>query len=211
MYEIDLILARHGSTDANARGIIQGTGESPLSEVGLKQAACMACWAKARSVTLVYSSAARRASETARIIADHLAVQVIISNDLRERCYGPYEGLTRQELLALRAARGCSSPDPTQDWFGIPEVESDENVWKRVAPVIDGIISSGKKSLVVTHAGVIKSVLYSILSIPPKRMLAFKIPNGSMLSFRCIAKYLEMVELCQDPCAVSSELTVEQK
>lgn len=200
MTKPSLVLSRHGTSSANEKRILEGLKDSPLSAIGRRQAYCMAQWARSRDVSLIYSSTARRARDTAAIIADHLGVSVVALDALLERDFGPFEGLDRERLLEARLSRGLTTLDPTQDWCGVAEVESDEEIWVRISPVIDEILKSGKTGLIVTHAGVIKAALHSLFQIPSDRALCFKIPNGSLIAFRSISNYLELLEFCPDPC-----------
>ena len=60
-----LIIVRHGQTDANITGIIQGHGESNLTLLGKKQAQKIALRLKEEKIDYAYSSDLRRAKETA--------------------------------------------------------------------------------------------------------------------------------------------------
>lgn len=150
----------------------------------------------------IFSSSSARAIETAKIVEAFLGISYEVVSTLRERDYGPFDGLPREELLTLRQSLGFSNIDPTQDWTDVEGVESDECVWKRVKPLFEELIASqsADTALFVTHAGVIKAVLHSIFAIPPERKLCFKIPNCSFVVLRSVQNYLEMTELCPNPC-----------
>ena len=70
--------------------------------------------------------------------------------------------------------------DVTQDWRGVNDVEQDEEVFERFELLVSKISESSSNTVVaVTHAGFIKSVVSTLLSIPPTRMCILKIPNCS--------------------------------
>jgi len=92
-----LLLVRHGETDWNASGRLQGHTDRPLNDYGRRQAADVAERLAAEDVTAVYTSDLARARETAEIIGTRLGLQVVVDADLRERNWGTWEGLTPGE------------------------------------------------------------------------------------------------------------------
>jgi broad specificity phosphatase PhoE len=91
-----LLLVRHGETDWNREGRWQGHSQTPLNELGRRQAREVA--AELEDVDVVYSSDLRRARETAEILADRLGLEVRFDRRLRERRFGAWEGLTTAEI-----------------------------------------------------------------------------------------------------------------
>jgi broad specificity phosphatase PhoE len=97
---IRLYLARHGRTLWNHERRFQGQTDIPLDEVGRAQALALAELLRGR-VQAVIGSDLLRASESARIISDALAIPLLgLDPDLRERGYGVFEGLTREDCIA---------------------------------------------------------------------------------------------------------------
>jgi probable phosphoglycerate mutase len=97
---IRLYLARHGRTLWNHERRFQGQTDIPLDEVGRAQALALAEVLRGR-VQAVIGSDLLRASESARIISDALAIPLLgLDPDLRERGYGVFEGLTREDCIA---------------------------------------------------------------------------------------------------------------
>jgi probable phosphoglycerate mutase len=96
-----LLLARHGETDWNREGRWQGATDIPLNDVGRAQARALAARLAERKIRAVASSDLSRARETAEIVAIAIgAPHVGALRDLRERSYGAFEGLTREECRA---------------------------------------------------------------------------------------------------------------
>jgi probable phosphoglycerate mutase len=97
---VRLYLARHGRTQWNHERRFQGFTDVPLDEVGRAQARALADLLRGR-VAAVIGSDLLRASESARIIAEVLEVPLLgLDPDLRERGYGVFEGLTREDCIA---------------------------------------------------------------------------------------------------------------
>ncbi|HEY3310342.1 MAG TPA: histidine phosphatase family protein [Anaerolineales bacterium] len=197
-----LILVRHGETELNASKRLQGLAMVQLTLKGIRQARLIAEYLEDRNITCIYTSNLPRAIQTAEIITDVLKIDPIISPNLRERHYGIFDGIKQNELLKIRESRGLFKADPTQQWDDFPDVESDDSIWKRflnwlVENNIDDRIKV-ENIIAVTHAGVLKSVLYKMLSIPSTQPYAFRISNGSAIFLRKIEGFWSMTELWQN-------------
>jgi broad specificity phosphatase PhoE len=198
-----LILVRHGQTSLNETEHLQGKSLASLSAAGLTQAQDAAKWLKnvSRDPVLVLSSDLPRARETAVVIGAEINLEPVFSSDLRERDFGRFDGLHRDELLQLRSDAGLDNFDPTQDWDGYDGVESDAAIVARVLPSWEEHevlrrASGTSDVVVVTHAGVITAVVYAALAIAQSRRRAIKVPPGAALAFLVADdNKLEMVQL----------------
>jgi probable phosphoglycerate mutase len=93
-----IYLARHGETDWNRAGRWQGWTDIPLNETGAAQASALADSLRGLGIVRVVASDLSRARRTAEIVACALAIaEVELDIDLRERGFGLFEGLTREE------------------------------------------------------------------------------------------------------------------
>jgi broad specificity phosphatase PhoE len=92
-----LLIVRHGETDWNADGRLQGQTDRPLSELGRRQARQLAEELGEEKLAAIYSSDLARARETAEIVGERLALPVVLDADLREKDWGTWEGLTAVE------------------------------------------------------------------------------------------------------------------
>ena len=81
-------LVRHGMTDWNLQGRIQGIKDIPLSEEGRSQARAVARRLGCEEWHRIYSSDLIRAAETARMVADALKLPVTLDSRLREKAFG---------------------------------------------------------------------------------------------------------------------------
>ena len=146
-----LELVRHGQTDWNLEGRIQGSSDIPLNDVGRAQAREAGERLSAEKWDAIVTSPLSRAAETARLIADVLGIaDVEVIDDLRERAYGDAEGLTGAELDA-RSASGEQ----------IRGREKRSQVVARVRPALVDLARRrpDQAILVVTHGGVIGSLV----------------------------------------------------
>ena len=92
-----LLLVRHGETDWNADGRLQGQTDRRLSEFGRAQARRLADELAAQELEAIYSSDLARARETAEIVGTRVGLPVTLDPDLREKDWGTWEGLTAVE------------------------------------------------------------------------------------------------------------------
>jgi broad specificity phosphatase PhoE len=91
------LLVRHGETDWNAEGRLQGHTDTLLNEYGRRQAQALAEDLAAETLDAVYASDLARARETAEIIGGRIGLPVALRTDLREKNWGTWEGLTSTE------------------------------------------------------------------------------------------------------------------
>jgi probable phosphoglycerate mutase len=184
----------------NTHGILQGRLDVNLTLEGKKQARRLSRWIMSRSVVQIYSSPLIRAVESAAIVSSKIGIDYVVRDELVERDYRRFDGLDRENLKAERTLLGLSNDDPTQDWHGCFDVESDEAIWARVQSLLEEVnsIYPTKVTLFVTHAGVIKAILHSIFDIPHYRHLCFNIPNGCVVGLRHTLSGYQLVELYPD-------------
>ncbi|MBI2182123.1 MAG: histidine phosphatase family protein [Deltaproteobacteria bacterium] len=95
---MQIVLVRHGATDWNLQGRCQGVTDRELSEVGVRQAEQLAALLRDESIEAVYSSALRRARQTAELISQPHNLPVMIEENIRELDHGALEGLTFNEI-----------------------------------------------------------------------------------------------------------------
>jgi probable phosphoglycerate mutase len=177
-----LWLIRHGQTDWNAAGRIQGQTPTELNAAGRWEASELAeiLVQARRSFAACYSSDLPRAAQTAKILAGRLGITVNLVSALRERNFGPLEGAMPDQIRAARAAAGLAHSGDLADWTGMPGVESNEDLWKRTAAALRdiGLRHAGQDVLVVTHGGVMARALFRTLGIPDGAPRRFPLSNG---------------------------------
>ena len=93
-----LFLFRHGETDWNRAGRLQGHTDTPLNATGLAQAQALAERLRPHRLDAMMSSDLARAWTTARIVAESLGVPLISEPGLREANIGEAEGLYWPEV-----------------------------------------------------------------------------------------------------------------
>jgi broad specificity phosphatase PhoE len=166
-----LYLVRHGETDWNAAGRWQGHTDIALNENGRAQARVAAERLRPIALAGIASSDLSRARETAEIIAATLGLPIAFFDAaLRERAFGPFEGLTGAECVRLH-------PRAWQAWREeqvAPEGGEDRRTL--AARVAMGLRRAAQEvargdaaALVVTHGGALRAVIAEALGaqLPP--------------------------------------------
>jgi broad specificity phosphatase PhoE len=138
-----LLLVRHGETDWNAEGRLQGHTDRPLNDFGRRQARALADRLAGEDVTAVYASDLERARETAEILAERLGLPVVTEPDLRERNWGNWEGLTGAERDRV-------------EYAGEAIEAHAERVLRAVRQIAE--LHPGGRIVVVTHGGSLRRV-----------------------------------------------------
>jgi len=151
-----LLLVRHGETNWNRHGRWQGQSDTPLNDVGRRQARELA--EQRDRVDVVYSSDLARARETSEIIAESLGVEVRLDPRLRERGFGAWEGLTTVEI-----ERGFTEAHrrwKAGEGFGADDAEPFEAFGQRVRSFLQEVLHRhpDKTVLVVGHGGSIRVI-----------------------------------------------------
>lgn len=151
---------RHGQTDWNAQGIIQGQTDIPLNDEGISQANALS---KRLSLEepiwdAVISSDLRRARETAEIIARRLAIPLLAADPrFRERYFGEIEGTTELERLQQWGS------DWREHYLGM---ETNEAMRARGKEAIANLMNhkDNRNVLIVSHGSFIAQMLAELCS-----------------------------------------------
>lgn len=150
-----ILLVRHGQSEWNASGRWQGWAESPLSDLGRRQAFEAA--SAVGAVDAIVASDLERAVETALIISETIGVGPVVSEPgLRERNVGEWTGLTRDEIEErwpgdLDRWRRGELLEPPGGERNEAILERVEGALRRVGEMFDG-----GEVLAVSHGGVMR-------------------------------------------------------
>jgi probable phosphoglycerate mutase len=138
---------RHGESESNLSKTIAGSIDAALTELGHRQAQATAVLLKPVGVTAIYSSALRRARDTADHIASALALPVTVISELAERNWGALEGQPQSLRVREVAPPGAETPE-----------QFTQRVLRGLARINTGV------PLIVAHSGVHR-VLCRILGV----------------------------------------------
>jgi probable phosphoglycerate mutase len=172
-------VARHGETEWNRDGRMQGRLGGPLTERGRAQARLLARAARGLGAVALLSSSLPRAMETARVVGDALALRPEPCDALVETDFGRCGGLTEAEVAAhfpgLRAMR--ERDKWTHRW---PGGESYADLVARVRPVA---LALKEGTLVVAHQSMNRVLTHILGGVPVAAVLGMAQPSDVLLRF----------------------------
>jgi len=155
-----LMLTRHGETEWNKEGRMQGQLDSKLSKLGEAQAVWLGERLKDTHIDIIISSTSGRAVTTAELIRGDREIEIITKDDLREMHFGCWEGQLHTEVDA-------KYPEQRHNLWYAPHLyspidgEDFQQLIDRTSNEVERIIGqySGKNILVVCHGIVLKALI----------------------------------------------------
>lgn len=155
-----LFITRHGQTEWNTQNRMQGWKDSPLTDLGIRNAIELGNRLNQVEFKAVYSSPLKRTVDTADLIIRERQIPIITDKNLREMNMGDWEGRVQEDIQK-------EAPESFHKFWSKPHLyipESGEafiDVQSRALLAIDRIQKKQHAGnvLVVTHTIVIKSLL----------------------------------------------------
>ncbi|MEV7769808.1 histidine phosphatase family protein [Microbacterium sp. NPDC086615] len=185
-----LTLVRHGETDWNSGGRIQGSTDIPLNDTGRAQARelaeTLAAEYAGRDVVIV-SSDLSRAAETADILADALGITVSRRMPgLQERSYGDAEGMDAPTFSETYGPWHAADVPGAETWPVVRE--------RALAALAEAVASApeGADVIAVAHGALIREVImFATDGAFPRE--GERLPNCSATTFRLDGDRWEML------------------
>lgn len=174
-------IVRHGETEWNAQGRIQGHTDIGLSEKGREQARAVARRLTEVPFDVAYSSDLSRTRETAQIVLGERSIPLHSTPQLREYNKGVFEGLTAQEYSLrypeLYQASLVNDPD-----FAPPGGETIRQTTARMAQLVAQLRERhlDETVLIVGHGGSLRSLIVSLLAFPLEANWKFVMRNCAL-------------------------------
>lgn len=192
-----IIFINHGSTTYTDQNRLYDLDDYPsLNERGKNEIEKIANWLKAtnQNIDIIYTSSALRAIQSARIIAKNLKKDFHILDNLYERRFGVWGGLTfkqiedkHPEIFEQYQKNPCN--------FCQEGGESTITLNNRIKTVINQLVKSNyrKRIVVVTHPCVIQSTISTAISIPPENQERVYIPTASATQINYYEEWSSLV------------------
>ncbi|WP_199442338.1 histidine phosphatase family protein [Umezawaea beigongshangensis] len=160
-----LVLWRHGETDYNATGRMQGHLDSELTETGWNQARFAVPVLAGFAPELVVASDLRRARDTATVFTSVAGIPLRIDERLRETHLGKWQGLTPDEVeVEWPGAMQRWRTDPT---VAPPDGETRVEVAVRAAEVVAEVDEQFSDTVMLcAHGGLITALTGHLLGLP---------------------------------------------
>ncbi len=161
-------LVRHGESEGNSAGLLQGQAEYPLSPRGREQAGRLAIRLKGERFSALYCSDLERAVATAAQVAAVIGLAAVQDRRLREIDIGTWSGLTFDQIAErhqVEFANWMRRRDPAHRRGG---GESYLDLEQRIAPAVADLAARhpGGRVLMVTHGGSMGVYLAHVLGLP---------------------------------------------
>lgn len=193
-------LVRHGETEWNRIGKIQGHSDVPLSEHGRRQVAMLAMRLAGCRFSTVYASDLSRARESAQAIIKDGEASVETDSDLREFFYGEWEGLTLEEVEARDPTVFAKQMEMGNRKFSAPGGEDTTELLHRVRRFYTSAVNhhdAADNLLIVSHAGSIRALLVCMLGLTDDCFWRFRVDCAG-LSVISIQSGVPVLELWND-------------
>ncbi|WP_432664935.1 histidine phosphatase family protein [Wukongibacter baidiensis] len=154
-----LYITRHGQTEWNLEGRMQGQMDSALTALGKQQAKWLGERLNDVELDIIISSSSGRAFRTAEVIRGDRDIEIIPNDNLREMHFGNWQGQLHTEIEE-------SWPEEYKNLWSFPHLyspiggETVSQVLNRAGNEIEKIITKyeGKNVLIVAHAVVLKAI-----------------------------------------------------
>jgi broad specificity phosphatase PhoE len=209
----ELFLIRHGQTAWNAARRLQGWNDNPLDETGRAQVRAMGRYLRAHALAEqvgrgervgLWSSPIARAVESVGLLAQAAGLpgEAALHAGLREFDLGEWSGALVRDLEADPRWQAFLT-DPAQVRF--PGGEAFVETQRRGRAAAEEILqtSEAAANVVVSHGGLIKSVVLSLLGLPASAYRLLHLSNASLthvqwtpargFSLRCINQTVPML------------------
>lgn len=189
-----IYLVRHGETDWNQAGLLQGQTDIALNAQGLEQAREAAERLKEVPFDIAFCSPLIRAKRTAETIIGDRKINLTTDERLRELNFGPWEGVD------IRTIKDAASQPFTNPGSYIPPdgAESFAQLYKRSGEFVDQVLlpleGTYETVLVVAHGGVNRSILNPVLNIPVDDFWRMHMGNCATAILDCTDGKLSMLE-----------------
>lgn len=164
-----IYLTRHGETEWNLIGKMQGRQNSELTELGKQQADWLGERLKDMAIDVICSSPSGRAIETAQRIKGDRTIEIETYADLMEIHLGSWEGMYHDDIEA-QFPEGYKNLWYHPEKFDEPDKENLDELIKRGGEVLERIIVEhpDKNILIVAHGVLLKAIFSYVKSLPLK-------------------------------------------
>ena len=189
----EFVYVRHGETDANRDGFLQGGKvDMPLNENGLKQAEAVALRLQDECFDFAFSSPMSRAKQTMEAIAsiNKQGISPVYDRSLCEWHCGKMDGMYFEDIKKTYPDEALAFSFERIE-IQMPDGESGYEVQKRVDDFLTSVLEKhpGKRILLVAHGGVLQRVMRFVTgAIAPHNMLPLT-DNASISTFRFNHQY----------------------
>lgn len=202
-----LLLVRHGQSEGNATGVVQGHIDYGLTALGRAQAEATAARLAGEKIDRVITSPLLRARQTAEPIARATGAPLAPEPRLREYDIGQISGLRASEIAmrfphigeAYRAGRRPAFPGE----------EGRDVFYERLLAVLDHCRASDETIVAVGHGGVVSALCYMVLGLDHARPGLLQVANCSLSELIRDGAGRTVIRRQNDTCHLRGIVTIE--
>ena len=171
-----IFLARHGQTNWNREGRIQGWTDTELNELGKKQAQALFNYLKEENIKVIYTSTLKRTIQTAEPFAKKTSIPIWNIKELREMNMGILQGHLNSES-EVRKKLNLMKKNLN---YRVSNGESYTDFYRRVSAFMERILKKHRNEtiLIIGHNGTNSMILAYILNIPLDKAINIYQPNN---------------------------------
>jgi len=176
-----ICLVRHGETEWNAEGRVQGQTDIPLSAVGLAQAKAAADALARHDFSAIYSSDLMRVTQTAEPTVRRMALPLQLDVGLRERHFGIFERMLYTEVRERYPEYYARFRDKDPA-FDFETGESLTTFFERSVAAVRRVVERhpGEHALIFTHGGVLEMIYRHAKALGLSSERDFGTPNAGL-------------------------------
>jgi alpha-ribazole phosphatase/probable phosphoglycerate mutase len=177
---IEITFVRHCEVEEAYKGKYNGHIDIGLSKKGFEDACDLAKKIENNSYDIIYSSDLKRVKETLQLL--QRTERVVESSNLREKSWGKHEGMSFEEIVASGIKYTTFL-----EWIEALDGERVESYTKRVLTYFYKTIlqSDVKRVLIVTHAGVIRTIVASCKGFNLEESFSISLNYGDVIKLQC--------------------------
>ncbi|MCX6116813.1 MAG: histidine phosphatase family protein [Proteobacteria bacterium] len=183
--QIEIYIFRHGETEYNREGRVQGSIDIPLNENGENQALDLARKLSKTGISQIFSSPSGRAKRTAEIVATMSHASIDVVKALKEIDFGLAQGKTKEELLIAYGEPfmiNWRKIDADAMHLGFPAGETKKQCQDRAVEAVTSIALTCQSKVIgiSTHGSFLRLFIHSIIGhegelIPTPNCVLYKV------------------------------------
>ncbi|KLO22304.1 alpha-ribazole phosphatase [Marinitoga sp. 1197] len=192
---MNLILIRHGETEANVKKIYSGWSDFPLTKKGKIQIEIIKEKIRDKKIDKIYSSPLKRSYYTALEVAKIFNIKVEKREELKEINFGYFEG---KNIETIQREYENEYIKWIRDYknFIFPGGESFIEFYNRVVNFIEKKKNENKTYLIVSHCGVIRIIIVYLLRLDIDKMWNFSCDFGSLIEIEYKNNFGILKKIC---------------
>lgn len=179
----NIYIIRHGQTEWNKLGVLQGSLDSPLTKDGMENAQKISLLLKDKKMEKIFTSPLKRTKETARIIALETGARVKVIPEFREMNFGIFEGKDPERIKELFKDFFIKREENKfrKLYESYPEGESYFDVFLRIVKVLTKILANYDNFVIVGHQGINRIIRGIIRELPLEEAISLRQKNNEVI------------------------------